>query len=393
MNQLLTKLMRITLVVVCILVCSMGAYANPIEPVTGIDLVTCELTLNVSDDTGGEYIGLIFVTITDIAGGTQYKYELTMQNYLFEFPVADTIIANTTYEVSVQFEEPGYALYDKQTGEIAERFHASGSGYIANLVLRDIAPPVVATPVSQNTANISEEAREEAAALWEAYYNAVKYMDGDEASEPFLLAYRGYEVDHAKRYAEYTNGSVDDWLEFSYFERYIRHETYIRTIHHLNMGTYDRFFGSEENFKKNSIGTNLRNLSRYTEEGAEAYENLMMWQYQFVKDYSDVYNFMTGNTYSSEKGGLDFDPIAESEQRTNEERDLIAQELEEIYNETAPTSNIEGEEDGGGIWSKTIAKAKSLWFTIILLIIVGGATVGVIVYRKRNDIKDIGNDD
>jgi len=392
MNRLLSKIICATFAIVYMLVCSTGAYANPIEPVTGNDLVTCELTINTSDDIGGEYIGLISVTLTDIAGGTQYQYEVSMQNYLLEFPITDIIIANTTYEVSVQFEESGYALFDAHTGEIVKRFHATGSGYNANWVLRDITVPTVVIPMSLNIIEITEEEKKEASALWETFYNSVKYMDGDDAAEPFFLAYRAYEIDHAERYAEYTNGSVEEWLEFSYFERFIWHETYIRTIHHLSMGNYDRYFGSENDFKQTSIGSTLRHLSRYTEEGAEAYENLMLWQYQIVKKYSDVYNFMTENTYRSDNGGEGFDPIAESEQRIVEEQELIEQELNEIYDENVPT-NTENDRDGeGGIWSKTIERVKSLWFTIILLLIVVVATALIIVYRKRNDIKDISSD-
>jgi len=46
--------------------------------------VYCELTINITDGTDGEYTGRVWITLTDIAGGNEYSYTLTMQNYLLE---------------------------------------------------------------------------------------------------------------------------------------------------------------------------------------------------------------------------------------------------------------------------------------------------------------------
>ena len=381
--------------------CSTILYAMPAN---GNTAVMCDLIIHIKDDTGGEYTGAISFTLTDIASGNQYRYGLSMQNYIFDFPFTESVIADTTYKMEFRFEDSRFALYDMQSGEAVERFHATASGYVADWVLKNTSVLAVSTTEPQRFVPISEGAGDEAAALWETFFNAVIIMDGDNAYLPFLNIYgKAWEAEHAKTYAKYTDGSAYDWLTFSLLERFMWYETYIRIIDQLHSGNYDMYFGSYSNFKQFAIRTVRDSLPRFNKEGAEAYENLMMWQYDYVRANSDVYNFITSTNFRVQSDEYkNFEPLSESEKKASEEqrliekdyveieKELIVEDLEE--NELSSHGSVVISEKDSDIWDKTIDKLKSLWFTIILLFVVAGALISVIVYRKRNDIKEIGSD-
>jgi len=366
------------------------------SPVTGNTLVYCELTINITDGTDGEYTGRIWITLTDIAGGNEYSYTLTMQNYLLETPIQDTLIANTTYTVEVRFEERGLGMFDTQTNALVDRFPATGSGYVANWELRFMSATPAAVPVTQpqEISSARDESYAEGYELWEAFINAVEHMDGDSAYDWFFMTYgRAHESTLSELYERFTDGSIEDWIEFSLFERFLWYETYIRALNHLHSGNYDMFFGSENNFRQRSLRSVLDSLPRYNAEGAEAYENLMMWQYRYITANSSVYNFLTGMSHrDSSPANSDFDPIAASNERAAEEERLIEQELLEIEEELIPLGAMPEQEGEPGIWDATFNRARSNWITFAIVFAVFVALIGVIVYRKRKEIKEVGED-
>ena len=223
--------------------------------------------------------------------------------------------------------------------------------------------------------DITEEQRAEAAALWDAFYKSVEHMNGDEAYTRFFKVYDVWEKWNSEQYAKHTDGTAEEWIEFSLFERFIRYETYIRIVDFLSSGNYDMYFDSERSYKVITIESVLNSLPRYNKEGAEAYEKLMMWQYEFIKNNHDVYNFMTGLSYREDMVvGAEFDPIAENKERKRAEYAEIAEDIAGIERELEHIRSVESDSDNGG---------SGIWLIILPLLVVLGGLVGVIVYIRN----------
>jgi len=380
---------------------SLSAYAEPDTPPVGDVLVVGDLSVVIIDKTGGEYMGNIHVSLTCIASERQYSFDLGSSNLLLEIPYERTITANTTYTVAFRFDRAGYVILDQRTNLPINRLHITASGYDAVWVLRDVNTVIsdgtgadvvqVETPVDLGEIYI------EAFRLWNRFLTLALEFATNPENDFFFLTYRAHLNTHGDRFERFTHGEFADFEAMTYFERFLWSETYLRIVNNLHQAEWDIFFGSANNYREFTIRPALNPLSRRCQETAAAYEELMMWQYDYIRANSTVFNFITGVNHRDSMRGetgepFSFDPIEISETRTADEDRIIQSEIQEFLDELPmPLSAYEAEYDAS-IWDRTIAKLSANWFTILLLIVVFGGLVGVIVYRKHNEIKEVGED-
>jgi len=372
-----------------ILTLSLGIAIYAFEATGGTDIITgntaaiCALTISISDETGMEFGDDIDVEIVDIAAGVRYGFKLDFENYLLGSDVNALVIANTTYRVTLSYPSADrYTIYNRQDGTVIDRFAATESGYTADWVIRktDEASGQTIVALRANSGN------EEADAMFQAFYDAVKHIDGNEAWRGFYLTYDVYEKTHAERYVQFCSGTEEEWFAKSFFERFLWHETYLRTLGYIALGNYDWFFSSEKAFVDNTIGNAYRSLNTHGDgTEAEAYKTLMLWQYEYFLSHGTVFNFLTGMDYfESVYGAVPVNPIADGE---DEVRQGHGDAPELMGGAALSDTNELVNSAGSGIWDKTISEIKGNLVTLGLLLVTLAALVGVIVYRRRRAIR------
>jgi len=166
--------------------------------------------------------------------------------------------------------------------------------------------------------------------LWQTFYNLVKPMDGDSEFDMLFMIYRANEINFSNWYADVVHESTaEDFLDMSLFDRFLWYETYVSVLTHLNSPAFN---GTERTYRQYVMTSMLNTLPRFNEEATVAYEELMMWQYDYVNTANTVFNFITGVNHR-DSTGADFDPIARAAEMAAAEQALIEQELQEIKDE------------------------------------------------------------
>jgi len=408
MKKYITKILCFTIIAVfCTLSLSKNVYTTD-SIVTGNKSANCELTINIKDGTDGEFAEDIDVLLTDIAAGTKYNFKLNIENYLLGFSTNSVIKANTTYTVIFTYQySDKFIVYDLRDGTAVDRFAATESGYTCEWIIKR-AGDTANLVLSENNQTIIENSDKKAEAandigsdnreaddIFEQFHNVVKHIDGNKAWDGFFITYKAWENKHAETYAKYCSSTMEDWLSKSLFERFILYETYVRMVEYLYLGNYDRFFRSEKDFVDNTIDNayrNLKSVGNGTE--AEAYKELMLWQYEYIIANGTAYNFLTGLNYlESTMGSIPVDPDNEREINLEQERKEIAEVFKELdianLDETIePRSEMEVpiEQISDGIWLPNKNKLSGSLTYIILFLLVA-ILIGVTLYRKSIAVK------
>ncbi|MCL2840095.1 MAG: hypothetical protein FWE05_04915 [Defluviitaleaceae bacterium] len=378
------------------------AYADPDTPPTGDVAIEGDLSIVIINKTDGEYTGNINVSLTCIASERQFSFDLGLSNVLLEIPYERTITANTTYTVAFRFDRAGYVILDKRNLPV-NRLHITASGYEAVWVLRDVNAVIsgdTGADIGQVEADIPTDLEDvyiEAHRLWNRFLTLAITMANDNDNRLIFNAYHMHHVTMSQNFERFTHRTADDFIAMSLFERFLWDSTYVRIVDMLHMGEFDTFFGSAENYRSRAIGQIAINIGRTCQETAAAYEELMMWQYDYIRANSTVFNFITGVNHRDSMRGetgepFSFDPIEISEERAADEDRIIQSEIQEFLDELPVPLGADDVEYEANIWDRTIARLSANWFTILLLIVVFGGLVGVIVYRKHNEIKEVGED-
>jgi len=368
------------------------AFATETEP----PAIYGDLTIYMVDETAGEFLGDIRVSLTCISTGNQYTIVLNALNFLLEIPVTETLRANTTYRVEIMFSEPlSYVVVDRLSNDPVERLHMTASGYVARWELRnpymESFTPV--DPPSPTTTDIQDDdIYVEAAILFENFLEAVAHINDNPAFINTLLPHRPHLGVQYQRFARFTSGTDEEWLAKTSLERFIWHETYLRPLYQLTLGEFNAFFGSESIFLDN-IRSPLQNL---TNEGdgseADAFSALMLWQYNFIINTGTVFNFVTRVSHRDSDGRvgvLPLPPTPDNYSNDDDYLELTVEDSEEIYEAIVEAEVIVPYVPAErGIWDDVLDRLRAHWFSIILLFIVGGGLVCVIVYKKQNEIKD-----
>ena len=346
-------------------------------PLTGKELVYCTVVFNITDKTGQSFNEDINVTLTDISMGKTYyctiKHE---EHYGKQIPYVLEVQANTTYKISIHFNQSDKFMLVNSDGSEIKSFHATESGYTFNwdIVASDSKTEDAAAANSEFEINIEDE---EAYTVFNNFLNKIKHIEYSEDWKPFLRIYDVYSKSRAVKYVEYCGGTQEEWLEMTTFEQFLWYELYLRQRSYLAVGQYDYFFGSEEKFLGQNINTIYGTMKNYGEEEAEAFKEIMLWQYNYIKANGGPYNFMAGFHYLKAKEELPSNDLNSD----NEEVSVQDTETEEIEE----NENNEEVSEEKGIWTDVIIKLKENTFSIILLfILLCGLGIVMFIKNRRN---------
>jgi len=393
--------------------------AVPIIPPTGDTVVECNITILILDESLDTASESFEITITDIAGGNQYHYIFTYHDYSNSVPLYDTIIGNTTY--IVDFNYTGSAeliLFDRLTDAPVDRFHATGSGVGLRWEIRAAqALPsgvIVGNVLDDEVVEVFSFIDEfddiplegiyaEAAILWARFVDSVSHLEGNNAYTNLFRG--GGELTGNRRgehYADITGNTLDDWNAMPLFERFLWYDGYVRTASLFYNVDFDLPFSSFSDYRMRFTHT-FNGLRRHP-VAYEAFEDLLRWQYDYILANHTVYNFITGVTLRQQMiGESSFMPNPNTINREsfNNEEILFDEELDEALAEfldellnimpEVNTPPLQSDESRG-IWDNTIESLRGIWFTLIIAFLFGAAFVIFIVYKKRKEMKDFGDD-
>jgi len=159
------------------------------------------------------------------------------------------------------------------------------------------------TPSSEGISSLldydSDAINVEAAEMFERFINATKHVEINENDKYgfYLSSFETYFETHVASYIKFTDGTREEWKNKPLFDRFLWYNTYLRVLENLNLGEYDHFFGSEEKYLNNCLGSKSLFIKGVGQAEYDAFVELMLWQYEYIKDYATVYNFMTAQSY------------------------------------------------------------------------------------------------
>lgn len=95
-------------------------------------------------------------------------------------------------------------------------------------------------------------------------------------------------------YITYGKGTHEKWIDMTTFEKILQFDLYITPMLGMAQYSYDSAFGTLEIYLDKVCRDIYRMYEQVDIELAEAYYEIMEWQYYYITENRAVYNFMTG---------------------------------------------------------------------------------------------------
>lgn len=380
-----------------ILIATMPLTAHATESGENEITFQCNVTFYITDETSNGYPGSSFTAImTDTTKTITDNYSFTKGNsWGGNNTPKYTVIAPTTYTVTFEGLEDGYMIVNTLDLSSDIGFEAIDGGVV------DCYWSIIetATTVGTNGETGTESAlleqeekgaytvsNEEAEEIYKSFLDTVGYIaDSEEWYNALLVNFELFgESTYAKWYAEYVkNGTEEEFLSMSLFDRFVWTETYLVYAWAVNTGDVSTYFGNEENFESHITShiTNMIESAPDYEAVEDAYLTLAKWQYDYVQETGVPYNFISGRSYLEEVEEV---PGTEAPEKTNEEE--LEEAARELLEDADEATKEETEERG--IWSDTLEALSKHILTIAIIIILCIALAIVVWKRKSLNISD-----
>lgn len=377
-----------------LLLCSHGvtAYASEVQNGTAVKLI-------VTDETG-EFSGQIIAEFFDSNSAEQvHTAVLTKENsWGGQNDYSFNLTPDRTYSIVIKGLTNGYTLVN--TFGDREQVKNISVSALANDNYWSIIkenPEVQAssntetttseTTTSETTEIVStddsKDGNAEAEEVYQKFLNSVSFIENDSTWKNTLSQFGEKSVNrksYSKWYANaVSGGSEEEYFSLTPYEQFLWTETYTKFAGKLSENNYEYYFGTVDKFKQNFIKIATLVYSGNNKDTViSAYEELALWQYDYIVKNGEPYNFINKRSYTSEIGtapdkGMTSEELAEKDK----------QEIDEAIEEA------KGEEKGS-IWSDTL-NILSNHLLEILLIVVLGIAVAVVVYIRKN--KNLDNKD
>lgn len=386
MNNFIKKLTIFTIAMLCIISMNITAFASEVTttPTDEISVDNCNLTFSLTDKTNGIFIDEITITLTNISNNLQYTYTMTSADYLFGITVGGNV-QQGDYSIALDYASKEQFTIQNSDGTNISFFTANDNEYVFDweVVSNEKKEQSENTTQSktQKTTFESDTGNEEANALWSAFLDKVSVIETDSKYSQVLKIISDTADFDANYYEEATGNSKDEYLDMTPYEQFLWYSTYIVAVDAITASDYDTYCGSLAKWNSNAVGNVYNMLDMFgTHEMAEAYRELMEWDYEYFTEHGAVMNFITGKT-SFDNENLD---VLSSEDADGNNGEPTKEEIEELIEE-------ENKDTDKGIWTNTINLIKDNAITITILLILVGVTICVIVYRKRKAIEDKDN--
>ncbi len=383
------RIITLFLTMLCVLSMSITAFAAEVTPTGETGAEDCRLTFSLTDKTNGIFIDDIEITLLNTETNVEYTYTMTSADYLFGITVGGNV-KQGNYNIALNYASKGQFTVQNADGTAISSFTADSTEHtfdwevISNeSTAKNDTQGNAATENSTTETFIVDTGNEEADELWSAFLDSVSVIETDSKYSQILKIVQDTADFNAGYYANITNRSKDEYLEMTPFEQFLWYSTYILPVNAITSSDYDTYCGTVAKWNANAVGIPYNWLTTYgTSEMADAYRALMEWDYKYFTEHGAVMNFITGKT-SLENDDLD---VLTTEDANGNDGDPTKEEIEELMEEEKAT------EEDKGIWGDTVSLIKDNAITLAILLILVGATIGVVIYRKRKAIDDDKNE-
>lgn len=387
MKGLTKKIITLFLTMLCVLSMSITAFAAEVTPTGETGAEDCRLTFSLTDKTNGIFIDEITITLLNNETNVEYTYTMTSADYLFGITVGGNV-KQGNYSIALNYASKEQFTVQNADGTPISSFTADSTEHTFNWeVVSNESTEKPKDDTQSNTANnnstadafVADTGNEEADALWNAFLDSVSVIETDNKYSQILKVVQDTADFNAGYYEKATNKSKDEYLQMTPFEQFLWYSTYILPINAITSSDYDTYCGTVAKWNANAVGIPYNWLTTYgTQEMADAYRALMEWDYKYFTEHGAVMNFITGKSSIEENNDLD---VLSSEDANGNDDDPTKEEIEKLMEE-------ENGDTDKGIWGNTISLIKDNAITIAVLLILVGATIGVVIYRKRKAIDD-----
>ena len=365
----------LVLVMILSLILSLSSTAFATELSNGKDV--CNLTISLIDQSGGypgDGIKVIFKS-----SAKEEALVLTKEGSWGKSQVVNySLTAPTEYGIVFEGLEEGYEIMDTTTKAAPSGSFDAKSGesefFGWAIVSTEQMNIKEQKAVKKNKADVTNS---EVAEIYNEFLDAVAFIENDESW------YNGYSATmnqygeesvnrdtYSKWYADNVyGGSEEEYFAMSAFEQFLWTETYTRLANAKNGSwSYDYFFGSKESFASNITDLVVNTLNGNNAETVKkAYLKLMDWQFDYITKNGEPFNFIRNRSYSEE---IKTAYVAEPEEVVSKEEKTVP--IEEVQEE--------------GVWDETMGILAKNAVSIIVLIILGGATFALYYMRKIKNI-------
>lgn len=383
------RIITLFLTMLCVLSMSITAYAAEVTPTGETGAEDCRLTFALTDKTNGIFIDDIEITLLNTETNVEYTYTMTSADYLFGITVGGNV-KQGNYNIALNYASKGQFTVQNADGTPISSFTADSTAHtfdwevISNeSTTKNDTQGNAATENTTTETFIVDTGNEEADELWSAFLDSVSVIETDSKYSQILKIVQDTADFNAGYYANITNRSKDEYLEMTPFEQFLWYSTYILPVNAITSSDYDTYCGTVAKWNANAVDIPYNWLTTYgTSEMADAYRALMEWDYKYFTEHGAVMNFITGKT-SLENDDLD---VLTTEDANGNDGDPTKEEIEELMEEEKAT------EEDKGIWGDTVSLIKDNAITLAILLILVGATIGVVIYCKRKAIDDDKNE-
>lgn len=386
--KILKKLMCCALFVMFLCSYGMTTYAVGTQDGTAVKLI-------VTDETG-EFAGQIVAEFYDSNSAEQvYTAVLTKENSWggqadFTFNLAP----NKTYSIIIKGLPSEYLLINTfgERGQVQnitvsalanDNYWSIVKGAEADAQTESGAGTEATSETTEVGSNDNVKGENaEADAVYQKFLNAVSFIKDDSTWE-WTLKQFGENSVNRKTYSKYyanavSGGSEEKYFSLTPYEQFLWTETYTKFAGAMSQNNYEYYFGSVDNFKQNFVNIATGVYSGNNKDAViSAYEELALWQYDYIVKNGEPYNFINKRSYTSEVG------TAPEKGMTNEE--LAEQDKKDIEE---AIEEVKGEENQG-VKVDTEGTHSNHFFTIFLIVGLG-IVVAVVVYvcKRQNKSTD-----
>lgn len=377
----LKKLMCCALIVMFL--CSYGMTTYALQTQDGSTAVK----LIVTDETG-EFAGQIVAEFYDSNSAEQvYTAVLTKENSWggqadFTFNLAP----NKTYSIIIKGLPSEYLLINTfgDRGQIRnitvsalanDNYWSIVKGAEADAETESGAGTEATSETTEVGSNDNVKGENaEADAIYQKFLNAVSFIKDDSTWEWTLKQFGENSVNrksYSKWYADaVSDGSEEEYFSLTPYEQFLWTETYTKFAGKMSENNYDYYFGSVDNFKQNFVNIATGVYSGNNKDTViSAYEELALWQYDYIVKNGEPYNFINQRSYTSEVGtalekGMTSEELAEQDQKDIEEAIEEANQSVEVDTEGTLSTHL---------------------LAIFLIVGLGIVVAGVVYVRKRQN--------
>ena len=346
MKQKISLKKWVKLLAICCMLCFLGTMQVKAEEVTNVGIV-----FQVTDETTNGYYGDITVSFTNKDTGEVYDVILTRDKVWGPEEIySEMLPAKVRLDASVTYSEENVKLVDTDGGEITwYKFPTYGSLLnwkivdAENVVVEEqeetVATEKSTTIETENSVTSVKIGNAEADEVFNTFLEKVKVIEGNDAYQRLNHHYDMVLNVHTQNYEEYTKNSAETYMNMTAFERMLVYETYVYVQNILSENTYTYHFATEEDFMINvAYSSNGYYLTKDVDkEVANAFLDIMRWQYHYAVENGCCYNFVEGKSYLEIGGDAKM-----QEEALQEEAEKNASQMQEIYDElTAAGMDVE----------------------------------------------------